>query len=230
MKNGRNVFSLLLMAALFQTGMAQSQDWANLGKYQEQNAKLAAPAADEDRVVFMGNSITEGWYNHHPEFFDKTPYVDRGISGQTTPQMVLRFQQDVVALQPKVVVILAGTNDIAGNTGPTTLEQIMDNMKSMVQLAKANNIKVVLCSVLPAFDYPWAPGKEPNVKIPKLNGMLEAYAEEADVIYLDYFAAMDDGNNGLPKELSKDGVHPTDAGYAIMEPLVEKAIKKALSE
>jgi lysophospholipase L1-like esterase len=166
--------------------------------------------------------------NNCPEFFKDRPYINRGISGQTTPQMLLRFRQDVIDLQPKAVVILAGTNDIAGNTGPSTLEMIEDNLASMAQLAKANGIKVILCSVLPAFDYPWRPGMEPNVKIPELNKWIKAYAEKNKFIYVDYFSAMADDRNGLPSDLSKDGVHPNKKGYEIMQPMVEKAIAKAL--
>ncbi|WP_108425610.1 SGNH/GDSL hydrolase family protein [Flagellimonas amoyensis] len=207
-----------------------AQDWPNLEKYSEANATLSAPAADEKRVVFMGNSITEGWLGANPDFFTENPYINRGIGGQTTPQMVLRFRQDVIALNPKVVVILAGTNDIAGNTGPMTLVQIRDNILSMVQLAKANGISPIVCSVLPAYDYPWRPGKEPNVKIPELNGMLKEMAAQEEVMYLDYFSAMSDDRNGLPKELTTDEVHLTKAGYAEMEKLVQEAIQTILSK
>ncbi len=207
-----------------------SQDWANLNRFKSENENLTLPKPDENRVVFMGNSITQGWIEQCPEFFEGKPYVNRGISGQTTPQMVLRFRQDVVDLKPKVVVILAGTNDIAGNTGPSTLEMILDNLKSMTEIAKANGIKVILSSVLPAFDYPWKPGVNPNEKIPALNKMIKDYADQNDVIYLDYFSAMTDERNGLPIELSEDGVHPNVDGYKIMEPLVEEAIEKALEK
>lgn len=205
-----------------------AQDWPNLEKYKKANTELSAPTEDENRVVFMGNSITEGWSNANPDFFKNNPYINRGISGQTTPQMLLRFRQDVIDLQPKIVVILAGTNDIAGNTGPMTLEQIRDNMLSMVELAKANNISPVVCSVLPAYDYPWRPGKQPNIKIPKLNAMLQEMAGEQEVMYLDYFSAMADNRNGLPKALTTDEVHLTKAGYAEMEKLVEKAIAQVI--
>jgi len=215
--------SLCLISAL------QAQDdWANLKKFQENNTAVGMPADNEHRVVFMGNSITIGWLNSRPEFFKDKPYVNRGISGQTTPQMLLRFRQDVVDLKPKVVVILAGTNDIAGNTGPMTLEEILNNIKSMSEVAKSNDIKVVLSSVLPAFDYPWRPGLNPNEKIPALNKMIKVYAEKAGHIYLDYFSEMADDRNGLPKEYANDEVHPTPEGYAVMEPMVEKAIAEAL--
>jgi len=206
------------------------QDWPNLKQFQEANQKLGAPAADENRVVFMGNSITIGWLNSRPEFFEDKPYVNRGISGQTTPQMLVRFRQDVVDLQPKVVVILAGTNDIAGNTGPSTLEMIADNIKSMAEIAHAHNIAVVLSSTLPAYDYPWKPGLEPADKIIALNKMIKTYAEEKGHVYLDYFSAMADDRNGLPKKYAEDEVHPTVAGYKVMEPLVEGAIDKALKK
>lgn len=210
-------------------GVAQEKDdWANLKQFQENNKEVGMPADNEHRVVFMGNSITIGWLNSRPEFFDGKPYVNRGISGQTTPQMLLRFRQDVIDLKPKAVVILAGTNDIAGNTGPMTLEEILNNIKSMCEVAKANNIKVILSSVLPAFDYPWRPGLKPNEKIPALNDMIKAYSEEAGHIYLDYFSAMADDRNGLPKKYANDEVHPTPEGYAVMEPMVEKAIAEAM--
>lgn len=227
-----NKFQLMVFAfALFgflKQNTINAQDWPNLAKYQEANAKVQPPKAGENRVVFMGNSITEGWAQANATFFSKNPYINRGIGGQTTPQMVLRFQQDVVNLQPKIVVILAGTNDIAGNTGPMTLKEIRDNMLSMVQLAKANNIIPIVCSVLPAYDYPWRPGLEPNIKILKLNTMLKAMASEQQVPYLDYFGAMADDRNGLPKQYTTDEVHLTKEGYKVLEQLVQKEIKKAL--
>jgi lysophospholipase L1-like esterase len=204
------------------------QDWPNLERFKKENMKLGVPKKGEKRVVFMGNSITQSWLDHSPEFFKNNNYINRGISGQTTPQMLLRFRADVIELDPKVVVILAGTNDIAGNTGPMTLDQILGNMISMVELAKANDIKVVLSSVLPAHDYVWRPGLQPDKKIPELNNMIMAYAKEVNIEYLDYFTAMADDRNGLPKNLSKDGVHPTKEGYQVMEPLARSAIEKVL--
>lgn len=189
---------------------------------------MGDPAPDGPRVVFMGNSITEGWIGASPEYFDSNPYVNRGIGGQTTPQMLLRFRQDVIDLEPKAVLILAGTNDIAGNTGPMTLEQIRDNILSMVELAKANDILPIVCSVLPAYDYPWRPGKRPNVKIPQLNGMLKTMAAEEGVPYLDYFTPMADARNGLPVEYTTDGVHLTKEGYGVMEKLVQEKLSKVL--
>lgn len=176
----------------------------------------------------MGNSITEGWFKADPDFFKGKPYVGRGISGQTTPQMLVRFRQDVIDLKPFAVVILAGTNDIAGNTGPATLEEIFGNIVSMAELASANKIKVILSSILPVFDYPWKPGLQPAEKIVALNKMLKDYAAKTGHIYLDYFSAMADERNGLKKELGYDGVHPNLAGYKVMEPLVEKAINEAM--
>ncbi len=206
----------------------KAQDWANFKEFDAANAALTAPTATEQRVVFMGNSITIGWEMARASFFNNPTFINRGISGQTTPQMLVRFRADVVALQPKVVIILAGTNDIAGNTGPSTLEMIMDNIKSMSEIAAANGIKVVLSSVLPAFDYPWRPGLDPANKIPALNQMIKVYAKNQGHVYLDYFSAMDDGNNGLLEALTYDGVHPNEAGYKVMEPLVLAAIEKAL--
>lgn len=206
------------------------QDWPNLKQFQEANAALEAPAENEDRVVFMGNSITIGWINARPEFFEGKPWINRGISGQTTPQMLVRFRQDVVDLKPKVVVLLAGTNDIAGNTGPSTLEMIMDNIKGMAEIAHANGIKVVLSSTLPAYDYPWKPGLEPAPKIVALNKQIIEFCEAKGHIYLDYFSAMVDERGGLPKKYADDEVHPTVAGYKVMEPLAEAAIAKALTQ
>lgn len=207
----------------------QRNDWANLTRYKEENEQTAKTTSTKPRVVFMGNSITEGWKNADAGFFaaDKN-YHDRGISGQTTPQMILRFRQDVIELKPAVVVILAGINDIAQNTGPMTLEQTFGNIVTMAELAKANNIKVVLSSVLPAYDFPWRPGLAPADKVIKLNSMLKSYAAKNNIVYLDYFTAMKDARNGLKEELTYDGVHPTLAGYKVMEPLAEKAIADAI--
>ena len=203
-------------------------DWPQLGRYRDENAKLAPPAAGEDRVVFYGNSITEGWAPRFATLFPGKPYIGRGISGQTTPQMLVRFRQDVVALKPKVVVILAGTNDIAGNTGPSTREMIEDNLASMTEIARANGIRVVLSSVLPVYDYPWKPGLQPAPKIVALNAWMKRYAESLGETYLDYHSAMKDARDGLPPALATDGVHPTEAGYRMMAPLAEAAIARAL--
>ena len=205
-------------------------DWPNLAKYRAADATLPTPAATGKRVVFMGDSITEIWSSVDPEFFIAHPsYVDRGISGQTTPQMLLRFRQDVIALRAAVVVILAGTNDIAENTGPTTLEAVEDNLESMTELARASGIRVVLSSVLPVLDYPWHPGLQPAPKIAALNSWMRDYCAKEGCVYLDYFLAMADASKGLPAALSADGVHPNHAGFAIMDPLAEKAIAQVLA-
>ena len=227
-KSGLLIVALILFFCMGQT--IEAQDWANLERFREENAELGPPAHGEKRIVFMGNSITEGWSRHSPSFFEVKPYINRGISGQTTPQMLLRFRADVINLEPEVVVILAGTNDIAGNTGPSSLEMIMDNLISMAELAKANDIKVILCSILPAYDYPWRPGLNPDKKIPSLNEMIKTYAGHNGFIYLDYFSSMVDDKNGMKDEYTNDGVHPNEAGYRVMEPLVEKAIGMALKK
>jgi lysophospholipase L1-like esterase len=203
-------------------------DWADLERYRQANAALSAPAPGERRVVFMGNSITEAWAKLFATQFPGKPYIGRGISGQTTPQMLVRFRQDVIALQPHVVVILAGTNDIAGNTGVSTLEMIEANIASMTELAQKNGIHVVLCSVLPVFDYPWKPGLEPAPKIVALNRWLQAYAGRAGAVYVDFHTPMADSRQGLRTDLAPDGVHPNENGYRIMAPLVADGITEAL--
>ena len=203
-------------------------DWANLERYRAANAALPAPVPGEERVVFMGNSITDAWARFFPTQFPGKPYIGRGIGGQTTPQMLVRFRADVVALHPRVVVILAGTNDIAGNTGPSTLEMIEDNLASMSEIAMANGIRVVLSSILPVYDYPWKPGLTPAPKIIAVNAWMKDYAARVGATYLDYHSAMADERQGLPKSLSNDGVHPTEAGYKVMAPLADAAIADAL--
>jgi len=178
----------------------------------------------------MGNSITEGWLQDSSSFFYSKPYVNRGIGGQTTPQMLIRFRADVIDLNPTAVVILAGINDIAGNTGPATNQTIMNNIMSMAELAKAHGIKVILSSVLPAADFPWRPGMNPSGKVIELNKRLKQYAEASGAIYLDYFSAMVDENNGLMDSLTYDGIHPDINGYKVMEPLAQAAIIKALQQ
>lgn len=210
------------------TTLSVAQDWANLSRFQAENSTVEPARVCDDRVVFMGNSITQGWIENVPTFFQNRQYINRGISGQTTPQMLIRFRQDVVKLRPKVVVILAGTNDIAGNTGPSTLEMIEDNLYSMTEIAQANGIQVVLCSVLPAFDYPWTPGKEPAEKIVELNRKIRDIAAKRGAVYCDYFSAMADERNGLPAQYSEDGVHPNINGYQLMAPIAQKAIAQAL--
>jgi lysophospholipase L1-like esterase len=208
---------------------AWEQEWAYLSKYREANAHLAPPSVGEKRVVFLGDSITEAWAVDGRFFLGK-PYVNRGISGQTTAQMLVRFRQDVIGLDPAVVVILAGTNDLAENGGPTTLEAIEDNLQSMAELAQLNGIRVVLASVLPALDYPWRRGLQPADKISALNRWIAEYCAKSDLVYLDYYSAMVDEKRGLRPDLTSDGVHPTTAGFAVMAPLAEKAIRETLTD
>lgn len=204
-------------------------DWPWLGRYRQADLELGAPARGEERVVFMGASITERWKFTGPGgFFPGKPYINRGISGQTSPQMLLRFRQDVNDLQPKAVVILIGTNDVAGMTGPISEHQTEDNVESMADLATANGIRVVLCAMLPSSNIPWKPDADPAPKIVALNQWFKAYAASKGYVYVDYYSPMKDQQGGLPAALSKDGVHPTEAGYAIMAPLVEAGVEKAL--
>jgi lysophospholipase L1-like esterase len=205
-------------------------DWPQLGRYKAENAALAPAGAGEQRVVFYGDSITDGWGRRPDtgEFFPGKPYVNRGISGQTTPQMVVRFRQDVINLRPAAVVILAGTNDVAGNTGPMTPEMTEDNFRSMVDLAKANGIRVIVASITPAADYPWRKGLAPGPKIKALNSWLQGYCVNHSATYLDYYSALVDESGGMKEGTSFDGVHPNAKGYAIMAPLAQAAIDKAL--
>ena len=202
-------------------------DWAQLDRYRADDAALTPPATGEQRVVFYGDSITDAW-GHGADFFPGKPYVNRGISGQTAPQMLVRFQQDVVHLKPAAVVILAGTNDIAGNTGPETPDMIEDNFVSMAAIAKQSGIRLIIASILPAAAYPWKPGVQPADQIRALNAWLKDFCQRDGDVYLDYYTAMADGQGGMKPGLSKDGVHPTPQGYAIMAPLAEKAIADAL--
>lgn len=214
----------------------QLSDWAQLARYREANLKIVPPTKDERRVVFMGDSITDGW--NLAEYFPAKPYINRGISGQTTPQMLVRFRADVINLKPKVVVILAGTNDIAGNTGPMSLEDTAQNLISMAELARANNIRVVLASVLPVSDR--LKNKEgvllvqtksrPNEKIMAMNALIKKYAADNNLVYLDYYAATVDKDGTLKDGTSYDGLHPNADGYKIMQPLAEQAIARALQK
>ena len=220
---------LLFLLLIGMTEKSIAQDWANLSKYETENKSLQPKKSGEKRIVLMGDSITEFWLKIQSDFFSNKPYyIDRGISGQTTPQMLIRFRPDVINLQPDVVVILAGVNDIAGNTGPTTNEKIVENIISMIELAHANKIKVILCSVLPAANFNWRPNDKAAATIIQLNQLIKSYADKHHIPYVNYHAVMADASNGLPKEFSNDGVHPNLKGYQIMEPLLEKAIQQIL--
>ena len=211
--------------------MAQkNNDWARLGRYAKANKELPAPAKKEKRVVFMGNSITEGWVKIRPDFFEENGYIGRGISGQTSYQFVVRFRPDVINLKPKLVVINAGTNDVAENTGPFDLQTTFGNIVSMVELAKANKIKVILTSVLPAAKFGWNKSiKDAPAKIEALNALIKEYAKKNKIPYVDYYTPMVTGaDRALNPAYSKDGVHPTEAGYEVMEALIKPAIDKAL--
>lgn len=186
MQNIKLIYSILFLSIIM-GGKVQAQDWPNLNKYQNENANLKPVTQGDKRIVFIGDSITEFWSVINPEYFAGKPYVNRGISGQTTPQILIRFRADVIALKPAAVVILAGINDIAGNTGPSTLEMIANNIFSMAELAKANQIKVILCTVLPAYDFSWKPNQNPAEKVVALNKMIKKYADANGILYLDYF-------------------------------------------
>lgn len=208
----------------------KAQDWPNLKKYEKQNKEVPEAKPGEKRVVYMGDSITDFWIVYDAAFFSGKPYFDRGISGQTTGQMLVRFRADVISLKPEVVVILAGINDIAENNGPSKLEDIFGNIVSMAELAKMNHIKVVLSSLLPAAKLSWRPNIDPRPKVKELNQMIKSYAEKNDLVYLDYFTAMTNSEGGLKSEYAKDDVHPNLAGYKAMEPLAENAIKETLKK
>jgi lysophospholipase L1-like esterase len=199
----------------------KNPDWAYVNKYKNENKQILAPAIGENRIVFFGDSIIAGWITIHPEFFIGKTYINRGINGQTTSQMLLRFRPDVIALKPKIAIILAGTNDIAGNTGPTALETILGNLISMCELAKANNIQIILCSILPAYDYPWRRGMEPAEKIVHLNSMIQQYAVANEITFADYHTSMADDRKAMKSIYSEDGVHPNKNGYQIMESILE---------
>jgi lysophospholipase L1-like esterase len=218
----KRVIFLIAGALLLSFTAAAQQDWANVARYAEANTQVTV----QPKAVFMGDSITDGWPRADENFFTSNNFVGRGISGQTTSHMLCRFRNDVVAHHPKYVVILAGTNDIALNNGPIALEDVLGNIISMCEIAKANKIKPVICSVLPCKKYGWRPEvTDAGEKIVKLNSMLEDYAKKNKITYVDYHSAMKDSENGLPVSLAKDGCHPTPEGYDIMENIIVKVLK-----
>ena len=207
----------------------KSLDWPNLSRYQDENRSVGIPEKGKQRVVFMGDSITEEWSNLYPDYFDTKGYINRGIGGQTTPQMLIRFKPDVIDLEPDIVVILAGTNDIAGNTGPSNVKMITDNIFSMAELARAHQIKVVLSSILPVFEYEWAKEiKDIPATIDSVNDELKKYVNDHGLVYLEYFSSMVDERKGLNKDYTYDGVHPNQDGYILMSSLAEKVLSRLL--
>ena len=217
-------------AAVLATLQKKLLDFPQLAYYRDRNAQLAPPAPGERRVVFFGDSITEGWGRHWNDYFAGKPYIERGISGQTTEQMVLRFHQDVINLKPEAVILLAGTNDVAQNTGPMTPEMTLDDFRAMLEMARANNIKMIVCSVPPADHFFWHPGIQPAAQIRSLNQQLKAWADSEHLVWVDYYTPMADDTGAMKPGLSSDGVHPTPAGYAIMAPLAEAGLAKALKK
>lgn len=211
------------------TTQAENSDWANLGYYKKRNRELGLPDENEKRIVFMGDSITEEWGNLYPEFFSGKNYINRGIGGQTTPQMLIRFKPDAIDLKPDAIVILAGTNDIAGNTGPSTVRMITDNIFSMAELAKAYDIIVVLASILPVYQYSWADDVlDPPSMIDSVNRKIKEYVENQGLVYLDYYSSMVDDRKGLKLDYTGDGVHPNEAGYKVMSAIADDIILQAL--
>ena len=226
----KKILTAILLFAAIGAHAQNNADWANIKRYETANSNVQPPAPGEKRIIYMGDSITDFWISNDSTFFKSNDYIDRGISGQTTGQMLVRFREDVIKLQPAVVVILCGINDIAQNNGPSKIEDVMGNIASMAELAKAHHIKVVLSSVTPAHNFSWRPAIDPVPSIKALNEMIKDYADKNGFVYLDYFNALVDDKQGMPKSLSNDGVHPTLAGYKIMEPLAEKAIAAALKK
>jgi len=211
------------------TTQEENSDWANLGYYEKRNRELGFPDENEKRIVFMGDSITEEWGNLYPEFFSGNYYINRGIGGQTTPQMLIRFKPDAIDLNPHAIIILAGTNDIAGNTGPSTVKMITDNIFSMAELAIAYEIKVVLSSILPVYQYPWVNDVlDPPSSIGSINSKIKEYVENKGLVYLDYYSSMVDDRKGLKLDFTGDGVHPNEAGYRVMSAIAGEIISQVL--
>lgn len=221
----KKLILLLLFISLFTTVIVEAQDWPNLKRYQAANEQLKDSTVS---VVYMGDSITDFWLKFSPGFFSDHHYADRGISGQVSPQMLIRFRQDVIALKPKVVVILCGINDITGSKGPSTLEMIQDNIRSMCELARVNKIKVALCSVLPANKIRSKPDLQPAESVITLNAWIRAYAKENHFAYVDYYPALVDEEKGMKAIYSEDGLHPNKAGYVVMEGIIQPILRKML--
>ncbi len=219
-----------LTSQVILSNYVNAQMMINLNKYKEENSSLGLPKQGENRIVFMGNSITEDWKSLSPNFFLDNNYVNRGIGGETSTQMLLRFRSDVINLKPSAVVILAGINDIAENQGPISIPNIARNIFFMSQLASENNIKVILCSVLPAYDFPWRPGLNPKDKVISLNDLIQKHSQENSFEYVDYFSSMVDERKGLIKEYGNDEVHPNLEGYKVMESIIQKSINKVLKK
>lgn len=234
MMKTKNVFRwMLLFVVCFSSSLfvmnAQNKDWANLKRYENDNQNLLKKPSEERKVVFMGNSITEGWVRIHPDFFTSNKYIGRGISGQTSYQFLVRFREDVINLSPKVVVINAATNDVAENTGPYNEDYTFGNIVSMVELSKANKIKVILTTTLPAAAFGWNPSiKDAPQKIKALNARVKAYAQKNKIPYVDYYLKMVTDKGALNPAYTKDGVHPTLEGYYVMESLIKPVINKLL--
>ena len=227
----KNLFFMYILTSLvILSNHVNAQMMINLNKYKEENSSLGLPKQGENRIVFMGNSITEDWKSLSPNFFLDNNYVNRGIGGETSTQMLLRFRSDVINLKPSAVVILAGINDIAENQGPISIPDIARNIFFMSQLASENNIKVILCSVLPAYDFPWRPGLNPKDKVISLNDLIQKHAQEKSFEYVDYFSSMVDERKGLIKEYGNDEVHPNLEGYRVMESIIQKSIHKVLNK
>ena len=227
----KNIFFIYILTSLvILSNHVNAQMMINLNKYKEENSSLGLPKQGENRIVFMGNSITEDWKSLSPNFFLDNNYVNRGIGGETSTQMLLRFRSDVINLKPSAVVILSGINDIAENQGPISIPDIARNIFFMSQLASENNIKVILCSVLPAYDFPWRPGLNPKDKVISLNDLIQKHAQEKSFEYVDYFSSMVDERKGLIKEYGNDEVHPNLEGYRVMESIIQKSINKVLNK
>ncbi len=216
---------ILLVTITCVTSSAFAQDWANLERFKGGNSSIMQEVNTGKRIVFMGNSITEGWSNFDSIFFSKNQFINRGIGGQTTPQMLLRFKQDVIDIKANTVIILAGINDIAENTGPISLKQILGNIISMCELANQNNIRVILCSVLPANKFPWEPKITPTQKVIELNKMLLEYANSKSITYVDYYSKMVDDKQGLIPAYGYDPVHPNQEGYVVMKHILSEVLE-----